>query len=103
MYSRPESSSGSAQGKVESGWALERRSRETAGQTDGSGPNVPTKRELRTFFAGEASAGLLRELSDSRADIGRGGSTKVKPTTPGKPTFPTGPGRDVVDKSKNNS
>jgi len=41
VYSRPVSS-GSAQGKVESDWALERRSRETTGQTDGSGPNVPS-------------------------------------------------------------
>lgn len=99
VHSRTASSSGSAQGKVESDgrWSAgaEKRQdkRTAAGQT--CRPS-----ELRTFVAEEASAGY--RASDSRANVGRGGSTKVKPTTPGKPTFPTGPGRDVVDKPKYN-
>lgn len=64
VHSRPASSSGSAQGKVESGWALERRSRETAGQTDGSGPNVPTERALCSVPCRRGLRRVSRELSE---------------------------------------
>lgn len=101
VHDRPASSSSSTQGKVESGWALERRSRETAGQTDGSGPNVPTKRALYVLCR-RGFRRVLRELSDSQTNVGRGGSTKVKLATPGKPSISMGPGRDVVIIIENN-